>query len=65
MGTAYFACGCWIKMDMFSGETIEVDHCQEHKHLFSQDKSLSQMVIELRTLQQSCVLYAGDDYDCH
>lgn len=51
MSTIVFACGCHISNSMFGErEVMGVGHCQEHHHLFSQDKTLRQMANELREL---------------
>jgi hypothetical protein len=53
MGSVYFACGCSITTSMYGEhEVLNVTHCSEHGHLFSQDKTLRQMAEEIR---KACV----------
>jgi len=48
MGTCYYACGCWVTTQMLPPyQTIHVDHCQNHADLFSDEKTLKQMAIEI------------------
>lgn len=48
MGTVMFACGCSVTRSMFGDhDVLSVQHCWQHRHLFSQDKTLRQMAEEI------------------
>lgn len=47
MGTMFHSCGCAVTSSMFTGEILNVHHCQEHKHLYSEHKTISQMADEI------------------
>lgn len=48
MAFIVFACGCVISRSMFGeGEVLGVSHCDDHRHLYSQDKDARAMADEL------------------
>ena len=49
----FFPCGCGGSRDMqcFGGQIRDIHHCPTHAHLWSADKTLNQMVEEVRSLQ--------------
>ena len=51
MGTAFFECGCSITTEMGTGKILSVDHCPDHRHLFSDEKTLREMATELGEVQ--------------
>ncbi len=53
MSTVGYGCGCWITKSMFGDRPVlSVGHCDMHKYLWSQDKSLRQMAAEIRKVQE-------------
>jgi len=48
MVTVIFKCGCSVSKSMFADNTIMfVHHCEEHSHLFSDNKTLRRMAKEI------------------
>lgn len=51
METIIYVCGCLITRSMFGKREItEIHHCDTHRNLFSQDKSLREMAEELLSI---------------
>jgi hypothetical protein len=51
MATVCFSCGCAVTSSMFGErEILAVHHCEEHRYLFSDNKSLRTMASEIHAL---------------
>ena len=51
MGTVSYGCGCSITTEQFGERQITgVHHCDKHKHLYSEHKTLYQLAFEMKAV---------------
>ena len=54
--TALNLCGCYVTSSMFAeSQILSVGHCQEHAHLFSDNKTLKEMAGEIGRIQHDLI----------
>jgi hypothetical protein len=50
MGAVIFECGCHIEQDVVTGQILKVKMCEEHAHMYSENKTNKQMAQEISDL---------------